>query len=354
MGAPGTLIPAEAPGSNLQSFGLDTRSVAELAENFKCSGSVFEKGTGPIVAGSTDLDGVAKFGNLSPEIASLVGTPSTGTDGKFVEKNQTERFEHDFGKLLPSLCRSQEGSPGTAGKASAAQKLQVKDVSKYVISAAKNPDFASKLHAVLLENGASSPLDFLSDLNPQMLENVNLWNGERFDGEVQCEPLICLSNNEQSLIPFTGLMSLNNAAEVSNKRQQEAEFDIVSCGNSLPSVTTSEGFVLVCSGTNEAKQTNDSGGCGVLVDQSKVVPRTLDLEKIPFKGQSSNSLAGDGGRSFKDKTGKVFNNIEKDKDTDTVQNERISPMMGEVAEWEIPLEDLQIGERIGIGKNLFS
>jgi sterile alpha motif and leucine zipper-containing kinase AZK len=28
-------------------------------------------------------------------------------------------------------------------------------------------------------------------------------------------------------------------------------------------------------------------------------------------------------------------------------------MLGEVAEWEIPWEDLEIGERIGIGKNFF-
>ncbi|KAJ6354429.1 hypothetical protein OIU77_005108 [Salix suchowensis] len=30
-------------------------------------------------------------------------------------------------------------------------------------------------------------------------------------------------------------------------------------------------------------------------------------------------------------------------------SERINPMLGEVAEWEIPWEDLEIGERIGIG-----
>ena len=34
-------------------------------------------------------------------------------------------------------------------------------------------------------------------------------------------------------------------------------------------------------------------------------------------------------------------------------SERINPVLGEVAEWEIPWEDLEIGERIGIGKNSF-
>ena len=34
-------------------------------------------------------------------------------------------------------------------------------------------------------------------------------------------------------------------------------------------------------------------------------------------------------------------------------SEKINPMLAEVTKQEIPLEDLQIGERIGIGKNLF-
>ena len=37
-----------------------------------------------------------------------------------------------------------------------------------------------------------------------------------------------------------------------------------------------------------------------------------------------------------------------------VSSEGICPVLGEFAEWEIPWEDLQIGERIGIGQLFYS
>ncbi|CAL5413733.1 unnamed protein product [Camellia sinensis] len=126
MGAPGTLIPAEVPSDHLQNSGLDTRSSADYAETINNFCLMLEEGTGT-VAVSPDLD----------------------------KENQTQMFENEFGKLLPALCRSHAELSGTSGKGSQAQKMKVKDVSKYVISATKNPQFAQKLHAVLLESGAS-------------------------------------------------------------------------------------------------------------------------------------------------------------------------------------------------------
>lgn len=290
MGAPGTLIPSEAPSCNFQSFGLDSINAGDL------SASVFEQNTEHTPEDhsnfgiSTELDGDSKFINLSSTIST---SSSHGKAGKSVEKNQTERFENDFGKLLPSLYRSsQEGLLSTVGKSSAAQKLQVKDVSKYVISAAKNPDFASKLHAVLLENDSSQPLDLLD----------------------------YISNDEKALIPFTESMFKNE-----NQHAEVADIPI-------PCVTTTgDGFVLVSSGITDN-------------NQSQVVVRTSDSEQLLLKGESSNSVM--------DKVGKVSNyTLDKEKSTvnNVVQNDRRSPMMGEVAEWEIPWEDLQTGERIGIG-----
>ncbi|KAL4564754.1 hypothetical protein LXL04_028825 [Taraxacum kok-saghyz] len=113
MGAPGTLIPVEVPSCNLQ---------------------------------------------------SIIGSQLNNTrSGSAVERNQTERFESDFGKLLPALGRSSNdgltgggGAGAGGGKSSPAQKLQLSDVSKCVITAAKNPDFAQRLHAVLLKSGGPS------------------------------------------------------------------------------------------------------------------------------------------------------------------------------------------------------
>lgn len=75
-------------------------------------------------------------------------------------------------------------------------------------------------------------------------------------------------------------------------------------------------------------------------------------------------FSGDGGRYVGDKVGKVPNNIDRERQfivrlTETAscgltvacstQVERINPELGDVSDWEIPWEDLQIGERIGIG-----
>uniref|UniRef100_A0A5B7AGN7 non-specific serine/threonine protein kinase n=1 Tax=Davidia involucrata TaxID=16924 RepID=A0A5B7AGN7_DAVIN len=389
MGAPGTLIPAEVPSGHLQNSGLDVRSVADVAETVKDSCLVVEKGTGTVIV-SPNLDGIAKVGS-SKEEASFVVIQLKGNEGNLLEKNQTERFEHDFGKLLPSLCRSHEDLSGASGKTSAAQKMQVKDVSKYIISAAKNPGFAQKLHAVLLDSGASPSPDLFLDMNPQdlgeqeLVEKILLLNREKVDDGAQSYPEMFLSKNKQSLIPSTGVQSYNDndahcdskqkhSLEESAAQQLELESPVMNSGHSLPSDSTSEGFVLVSTGANEMSQTDDVGEDVVPVDLSRMAARALHGVQshesfMPsaancYEGKPKNVLAADDGYYLKDKVGKVLNYIEKDKESAvrltempnsglpnvcSAHNERIKPMLAEAAEWEIPWEDLQIAERIGIG-----
>ncbi|KAA8525165.1 hypothetical protein F0562_006971 [Nyssa sinensis] len=377
MGAPGMLIPAEVPSGHLQNSGSDMSSAAETMID---SCPVIEKGTGTLV--SPVLDRVANVG--SSKEASLVGIQLIGDEGNVIEKNQTERFEHDFGKLLPSLCRSHEGSSVASERASAVQNMKVKDVSKYVISAAKNPEFAQKLHAVLLESGASPPPDLFLDINPQdmgeqkVLEQVNLLHREKVDDGAQNYLEMLLSNNEQSLIRSIEVHSCNNAhweskqkhsPQESAAQQLELESIVINSGHSLPSDTTTGGFVLVSAGANEMTQTDEMGEH--LVDISSMVAGALlgqqsHESSVPsvanyYEAKPKNSLLADGEYYLKDKVGKVLNNIEKDKESAVIantglpnvcsaHNERINkPILGEAAEWEVQWEDLQIGERIGIG-----
>ncbi|GFZ17211.1 protein kinase superfamily protein [Actinidia rufa] len=72
----------------------------------------------------------------------------------------------------------------------------------------------------------------------------------------------------------------------------------------------------------------------------------------------------DCGRPVRDTNGDILDNLEREKQfalrstetgisdlpvTCTVHDERIKPVLGDVSDWETPWEDLQIGERIGIG-----
>ncbi|XP_057478371.1 probable serine/threonine-protein kinase SIS8 [Actinidia eriantha] len=341
MGAPGTLIPAEVPSDRLQNSGLDRRRSADYAETVKDLCVMLENGI-RTVAVSPDLGRVATVGSSNSVETSFSDMKIKGTDKNLDEKNQTERFENDFGKLLPSLRRSHEGLPGSGAKSSDAQKMKVKDVSKYVISAAKNPEFAQKLHAVLLENaesppphsvlleGVASPTPHLFlDMNShdlremEILEKIHMLNVENRDRN---SPDMSLSSNEQALIPSTGMQS--HPTENMVPEQLELGFTVVNSGHSLPSDNTSEGFVLVNCGTNEMTRIDDCG------------------------------------RPVRDTEGEVLDNLEREKQfalrltetassdlpvTCSVHDERINPVLGDVSDWETSWEDLQIGERIGIG-----
>ncbi|KAK9273449.1 hypothetical protein L1049_018259 [Liquidambar formosana] len=389
MGAPGTLIPAEVPSSHLPNSGLDGRSCTDVRETPNDSSLVTGKGTGTLEV-SSDIDVASKCGSsLSAEV-SYMDIQKNWENRKLIGKNEAEKFEHEFGMLLPSLPKSREGSSGTCGKASSAEKMKVKDVSKYVISAAKDPEFAQKLHAVLLESGALPPANLFLDINPldlgaeKVLDQIHLVKGNNVDDGALCDRDKFLSNLEQSLIPSTstGVQSLNNvgydnkqkqSAAVSTEQQNDLKTNILISDLSAHSDTTSEGFVLVGSGANETAQTDTTNFGMVPANPSRMVAGDSNEEQIhessfPCAASSCQrqleiALVGDGQQCFQD-IGRIFNNIQMDSDSVASlmeptnsglriacngHSERINSMLGDVAEWEILWEDLQIGERIGIG-----
>lgn len=382
MGAPGTLIPAEVPGTHLQNAGLDVRGFPDQTETSVGSHLELDRGTKtPTI--SLMLDRIPDVGCSGSEDTSFVGK-LTNKDELKPDKNQNEKFEQEFGKLFPALPKPCEGLSATSRKPSSAQKKKVKNVSKYVISAAKNPEFAQKLHAVLLESGASPPPDLFLDMNSQdlgeekMLERVHLADGKNLDNGVHCHTDKFLSSREQTLVPSIGVES-SNCLNYENRQGQPAEWfaehlielkpNVIKSDLSLScDTTTSEGFVLVGNGANEQIPTNATGVNTVPANTPGVVARALCEKQIhgsPLPSvaefcqrQSENALISDKRLTYTD--------VGEDSTADTMQmmntglhmtcnvdNDSINPMLGEVAEWEIPWEDLQIGERIGIGKFCF-
>ncbi|KAL8107282.1 hypothetical protein AgCh_023909 [Apium graveolens] len=371
MGAPGTLIPAEVPSCNLQNFGLDTRTYAEISEN---EHSILDKVT---ETASSHERVVAD--SSSNSVATLSKGVQSKKDEKNVgDKNQMERFEYDFGKLLPTLCKSNEGLSSGGEKPSAAKKLQVNDVSKYVISAAKNPDFAQKLHAVLLENGASPSSDMFSNINPQyqgeenMLEkHNNIYDGNAADWGAQYNQRF-LPNNEQSLVPFTGVQFFENVYYDSDQNHAIKRAQTVQEGLNFPStfVAKNERSVLDYNETEAKIPIHDATAVG----PSKLVAKIQNVDHInvssfshmynPINGRPGNALVGTDTVCSKEGTADVSRNTEKQEDTCmqlsttdntghhiscNTYNGKNAPVLVEVAEWEISWEDLQVFERIGIG-----
>ncbi|XP_024993761.1 serine/threonine-protein kinase EDR1-like isoform X2 [Cynara cardunculus var. scolymus] len=350
MGAPGTLIPAEVQSCNLPSFGLDMRSIARGAESFEHQSPLIEVDTDLVSA--PQPGNVAKIGTPSPEVVPVASLRSKAQDGKVRKRNQTKRFEYDFGELLPSLGRSHEGPSGAGGKTSPAQKLQIKDVSNCVISAAKNPEFAQKLHALLLNSGGTSSVSHLNVNNQegegQVCETIHLLDADMLNVGSQHVPALIMPYNEERLPPLTGVEASNvhyenpNTIMSGSQAEQEIRSSKNNLGYSLLSESTSEShsFILVHDGTSEE----------VLIDNSVVKPlERKDGEGVVYEPCAIN------------KAGKV------DKDNDEI--EMLDMKLTEAStichptayrthkegisltavEWEIRWENLQIGERIGIG-----
>ncbi|GJV76973.1 probable serine/threonine-protein kinase SIS8 [Tanacetum coccineum] len=287
MGAPGTLIPAEVQSFNLPSFGLDMR-------NFGYPSSLIEVATDSV---SITPQRNSAVGTSGSEVDSSMGTKSKVQAGKVLKKNQTERFEYDFGQLLPSLSRSNEGPSGVGGRTSPAQQLQIKDVSNCVINAAKNPEFAQKLHAVLLTSGETSSDSFL--------------NGNNLgEGESQVRETLHLLDADMLIMPT------NEECGV----RQEIMSETNNIKFSLPSEYTSESH-------NE----------DFLADNSVVNPFTRQ--------------EGEGVHKDDKKTKKLNMNLTETSSTynSTSYTNHKKGISLTAVEWEILWEDLQIGERIGIG-----
>eukprot|EP00268_Persea_americana_P004615 TRINITY_DN1148_c0_g2_i1.p1 TRINITY_DN1148_c0_g2~~TRINITY_DN1148_c0_g2_i1.p1 ORF type:complete len:954 (+),score=200.57 TRINITY_DN1148_c0_g2_i1:427-2862(+) len=398
MGAPGTLIPAEIPSSHLPNSGLDITSSSDIAR-------------------VNDLH--LPLDRISEE-APRLGLVKEGDDVHLAEKNQTAKFEHEFGKLLPSLGIPCGGSTGSGEADSPAQLMKVKDVSKYVISAAQNPEFAQKLHAVLLESGASPPPDLFSDINPspdlvdqRVLSQGCLTGGGKVSGDVLLHHDQFLPYMENSPVPFVGAKPLSHvdfekcSAELMQNHWQDASISdhshgfeksilnssstdspgLSSTGLHFPvdSNAINPGVHLSCGSPNEWLMVQTDSLAVPVLDSSNALPRTSYGEKVqelpvlyvadPGHIQVGNAFTGGHEQSSQVNEGTITKHVGtivcaslpqcQESITEPVErfmerahtdphipsnnSERSNTMLDDVAEWEIPWEDLQIGERIGLG-----
>ncbi|KAL1089463.1 hypothetical protein V6Z11_D07G022700 [Gossypium hirsutum] len=347
MGAPGTLIPAEVPSCHLLNSALDVRGFADRTEASQSSCFQLDKGIGNVAVSSAP--------DTSPKVGAMRSTESVSSLANEEERSHAEiavfkRFEQEFGKLLPLTPKSNEIFPGIHEKPSSAQKRKVKNVSKYVISAAKDPEFAQKLHAVLMESGASPPPDLFMDINSQDLaeqsRSEQAVKGTNVDAAVSCHSNE-LPINELCLVSSGMETSENTNSKLRQKQlakyHREVGMNAIKAKVASSSDVTREEFI-VGNTTNEWTQVRETSFSSandfcqiqpenVLATDEKLIQRTSDTD---FYKESALELI--------ESTGCDLHLISK------AHSEKIYPMLREVSEWEIPWEDLQIGERIGIGK----
>lgn len=344
MGAPGTLIPAEVPSNHLQNAGLDARGFPDHTETSGISQLVLDKRNEPV---SPTLDSIPEIGSSMSEDAIIVGK-QTKDELYFADKKQTQRFEQEFGNLSPSLRKMSDNSASTY-----VQKKKVKNVSKYVISAAKNPGEQKVVHVA---------------------------SGKNVHNHAHCHSDKVLSSCERFLSSVGAESS--NGLDYANKHKQQTEWfaehqiklepNVIKSELSLSSVTN-DGFVLVGNGANEPLPTNPTGvytahfnspgvGAKALHDKqthgSPFPPATELCQRDPENDLVSDCRVVERIFNYTDMhTESTLESMKMNNGglpiTCNGHSDKIKPLLMEVAEWEIPWEDLQIGERIGIGKASF-
>lgn len=192
MADPGTLIPSDAVGSHVEyddSFFSASPLSREIDSSHMASsssgvGSSFEEHSefGTFDKRSRLRNSAAGAGPLndsgqSNAFLSLIGTPKGEEESKIFSEDKNPR---STGKPLmqefpskPNYPYAHARSPSwTEGVSSpAARRMKVKDVSKYMIDAAKeNPQLAQKLHDVLLESGVVAPPNLFTEVYSEQLD----------------------------------------------------------------------------------------------------------------------------------------------------------------------------------------
>ncbi|KAI3454139.1 hypothetical protein Pfo_010802 [Paulownia fortunei] len=318
MGAPGTLIPTEVPSGHHQNFGLDARSIATFAGSDKSSCTASDQGA-RIRSFSPIVDEIPKTSSLRSE-SSAIPIESNRKGRRIAGKIQTEQLEHDIGDLYVPPRGACE-APLHADKNSTGQDLHIEDDSSYTTSAAKEPEFTRELPTMCSEKCASTPKDLFPNVSSHdFREDEVLERNGRMRRDLvvnQCHAEIYLSKNEHSLVPFTGLQLFNMSCNSRRKRSAEGLgaylFKLESEGHKSSLNIPGEQNVL----RNDEVISNDNTPvCRELVD---------------FSGSTEAMLMCCTDQSNANK----------------IQNMQIDPVLNGVA--EILWEDLQIGERIGIG-----
>ncbi|KAK1371905.1 putative serine/threonine-protein kinase SIS8 [Heracleum sosnowskyi] len=165
MADPGTLIPSDTTGSDLEyerSF-FSTPLAADSSSSTGSSENKLDERSELVASTSSILQSKTEEG-------SKTSSATPGNSGKETVRELPRRSNYSF-----PHARSPSWTEGVSSPA--AHKMKVKDVSQYMIDAAKeNPQLAQKLHDVLLESGVVAPPDLFTEIYQ---EQVNMEKAEQ-------------------------------------------------------------------------------------------------------------------------------------------------------------------------------
>ncbi|KAG5022181.1 hypothetical protein JHK85_018523 [Glycine max] len=320
MADPGTLIPSDATGSHIdydESSYVASPSSRDLDSSHVASSS---SGVGSSYEETSDL-GMLDKGNRSKHFCHTgkeydVSRPSTGNEGSMRPLNEfkspynVEKITGQEAPGRPNHPHVHARSPWTEGISSpAVRRMKVKDVSLYMIDAAKeNPHLAQKLHDVLLESGVVAPPNLFSEIYDEELGSSTEAN--------------LLTEEKDEHKQGSGL--------------QEAEI----YGNLSPAQILPPRALPKASSSSQLEHSKPVEGLGINLP---LHTREATGQHIPTQGSGDGEHIALGANSEGDRRSDrsvVSNDSTK---SDSALDDH------EVAEVDIPWEEITLGERIGLG-----
>lgn len=163
MADPGTLIPSDAAGSHIE-YDDSIFSASTLSREIDSS-YIASSSSGVV---RPYLSAVGNESDDRGELTACANLPRPSKDSFNAEKTLLRALPS-----RPSHPYMHGRSPSwTEGVSSpAVRRMKVKDVSQYMIDAAKeNPQLAQKLHDVLLESGVVAPPNLFTEIYPEHID----------------------------------------------------------------------------------------------------------------------------------------------------------------------------------------
>lgn len=161
MGAPGTLLPSDLPGMGSSGSNLNLDQEDSIEEVMTVAGSEVHGGTGSL---KDVVSGVSLYKAANVNEVKAVDTYRSEP----IVPESEEIPVRPSGVRSVSHWRSPSWTEGISSPA--VRDMKVKDVSQYMMDAAKeNPKLAQKLHDVLVESGVKAPPDLFDEISPKQL-----------------------------------------------------------------------------------------------------------------------------------------------------------------------------------------
>lgn len=365
MADPGTLIPSDAAGS----------SHTEYEESFSTSPFPRDIDSSQVASSS---GGVTTSFQEHSEFEIVPKRPWSKNFDAAIRESDERAEQMPSADLLVNI-KAEEGSKESSGSnprssnmharspswtegvsSPAAHKMKVKDVSRYMIDAAKeNPQLAQKLHDVLLESGVVAPPNLFTEIYKEQsnIETAEAKSMTEYTQKTKGHQADLSQARFLPPLPYRGLHS-----KVSPHGQPEYHQDLeeVNVRNVPVAAAAAAAAVVASSMVVAVTRTTNTSGLELPVAAAATATAAALVATSAAVGKQYENLetyahspSGSGNPEHHALGGNHDGERVSDRSTGN-ESTKSDVTLDDVADCEIPWEDITLGERIGLGTNLKS